>query len=292
MTTDVTVVGLGAMGAALARGFQQRGLTVTVWNRTAAKTTPLADEGAQVADSVPDAVAASPLLVTCLMNYDQSFELFADPTAQANLAGRTVINTASASPREVREFADFAAGAGAGYIDGKLMTYPAGIGRPDTVILTSGDSSLFQTHRDALTALGGGLTHLSDDVTAAATVYQAVWVYYYSGLFGFMESAAYLERSGVSIDTFLSLAERASVDLGRHLTDVTRRVQAGNYAGDQAAVGTYVDGFRIMSEAFADAGVESEMLKAIRALTDRANQVHPTEDIAALVEVLAHGELG
>lgn len=34
---EVTVIGLGAMGSALARAFIKAGHTVTVWNRTAAR---------------------------------------------------------------------------------------------------------------------------------------------------------------------------------------------------------------------------------------------------------------
>ena len=35
--TDVTMIGLGAMGSALARAFIGAGHSVTVWNRTAAR---------------------------------------------------------------------------------------------------------------------------------------------------------------------------------------------------------------------------------------------------------------
>lgn len=56
----VTLIGLGDMGSALARAFLANRHRVTVWNRTAAKATPLVQAGAQQAKSVED----GPLLVT------------------------------------------------------------------------------------------------------------------------------------------------------------------------------------------------------------------------------------
>jgi len=43
--SDITVIGLGLMGSALARAFQNAGHSLTVWNRTAAKMQPFIDNG-------------------------------------------------------------------------------------------------------------------------------------------------------------------------------------------------------------------------------------------------------
>jgi 3-hydroxyisobutyrate dehydrogenase len=55
---QIGVAGLGAMGSAIAARLMEVGHQVTVWNRTAAKTKPLADACAKVAAS-PSAVAGS-----------------------------------------------------------------------------------------------------------------------------------------------------------------------------------------------------------------------------------------
>ena len=59
--TDVTMIGLGAMGSALARAFIGAGHSVTVWNRTAARMKPLVSLGATAASSPADAAIASPV---------------------------------------------------------------------------------------------------------------------------------------------------------------------------------------------------------------------------------------
>ncbi|HEU4538469.1 MAG TPA: NAD(P)-binding domain-containing protein, partial [Polyangiaceae bacterium] len=45
--SSTTIIGLGQMGATLARLLLERGAPVTVWNRTAARAAPLAALGAR-----------------------------------------------------------------------------------------------------------------------------------------------------------------------------------------------------------------------------------------------------
>ena len=58
--SDVTVVGLGAMGFALARALVKDGHDVTVWNRTASRAEPLVKEGAALAPDLASAVPLAP----------------------------------------------------------------------------------------------------------------------------------------------------------------------------------------------------------------------------------------
>ena len=55
MKLNVSVVGLGFMGSALAHSLITEGFAVTVWNRTRAKAEPLQKMGAQLAASVEEA---------------------------------------------------------------------------------------------------------------------------------------------------------------------------------------------------------------------------------------------
>jgi 3-hydroxyisobutyrate dehydrogenase len=63
---QIGVAGLGAMGSALAARLLEVGHQVTVWNRTAAKTKPLADAGAKVAATPAALAAACEAIVTIL----------------------------------------------------------------------------------------------------------------------------------------------------------------------------------------------------------------------------------
>ena len=69
MTEDlrVAVIGLGKMGAGIARNIQKAGFPLTVYNRTASKTQPFVDAGAAMATSAREAAAGADVVLTSLM---------------------------------------------------------------------------------------------------------------------------------------------------------------------------------------------------------------------------------
>ena len=87
--TDVSVVGLGVMGSALARTLLGSGYSVTVWNRSAEKIPPLTEAGAVPAKTVAEAVSASPATITCIGSHDQTRALLED--VGDGLSGKTLI---------------------------------------------------------------------------------------------------------------------------------------------------------------------------------------------------------
>jgi len=64
--SDVTVIGLGNMGAALTWAIYGAGHAVTVWNRSPARSKPFSDEAITVARDVASAVEASSVIVVCI----------------------------------------------------------------------------------------------------------------------------------------------------------------------------------------------------------------------------------
>ena len=72
--SDITVIGLGAMGLALARTLLEAGRNVTVWNRSPEKIQPLMALGARGPSNFGEALAASPQIIVCLSDYDTTTE--------------------------------------------------------------------------------------------------------------------------------------------------------------------------------------------------------------------------
>jgi 3-hydroxyisobutyrate dehydrogenase len=64
--TSVAVIGAGIMGSAMARNLVAAGLNTRVWDRSASATGALAEAGAVVAASVPEAVKDADVVITML----------------------------------------------------------------------------------------------------------------------------------------------------------------------------------------------------------------------------------
>src|SRR5882672_3813154 len=98
--SDISSLGLGLMGSAVARSFVNAGHRLTVWNRSASKARLFVQLGASAAGSVPAGVAASPIVVVCIDSYRTTHALFDKPEVISLLPGRIIVQLTTGSPGE------------------------------------------------------------------------------------------------------------------------------------------------------------------------------------------------
>lgn len=98
----IGVAGVGRMGAAIALRLMETGHALTVWNRSAEKTKPLANIGAQVAKSPAELASAVEAVITILTNsaamadvYDGAAGLLA-----GDIEGKLIIEMSTVQPHE------------------------------------------------------------------------------------------------------------------------------------------------------------------------------------------------
>ncbi len=160
--SEISMIGLGAMGSALARALVKASHSVTVWNRTAQKMAPLVELGADGAEGVLEPVQASPLIMICIDNYAATNQLLSSDDVVPHLSGRTVIQLSTGTPKEARDSEIWLKDRGVDYLDGAIDFYPGGIGAADARILFSGSKTAFQRSEAFLTCLGGDLRYLGE----------------------------------------------------------------------------------------------------------------------------------
>src|SRR3979409_1294296 len=123
---DVGFIGLGHMGAPMARNLLKAGHRVTVYNRTRGKAEALAREGAQVVDRVADACRGD-VLITMLSD-DTAVEgvVFGDGGALYSLGRNAIhISMSTISVALSDRLAEAHGKAGQGYVAAPVF------GRPD-----------------------------------------------------------------------------------------------------------------------------------------------------------------
>ncbi|GAB3972986.1 NAD(P)-dependent oxidoreductase [Plantactinospora veratri] len=282
-TTPVTVVGLGLMGRALAGTFLRNGHPTTVWNRTADKAAELVAEGARLADSPADAVAASPLVLVCVSNYDAVHELL-DPLGDA-LDGRVLVNLTSGTSAAARETADRMARRGAGYLDGAIMAVPPAIGTAEATLLYSGPRATFDQHESTLRLLGAGTTYLGADHGLSALYDVALLGVMWSVLNGFLSGAALVGTAGVDASTFAGIAGPLAGTVRDWLPDLARQVDNGDYQVRDATIDTHLAAMEHLVQESESLGVNADLPKVVKALTDRAvADGYGGSDYAAMME--------
>ncbi|MFG3101484.1 NAD(P)-dependent oxidoreductase [Streptomyces sp. NPDC048182] len=227
----VTVLGLGPMGRALAGAFLAAGLRTTVWNRTPGHADDLTARGARAAASAGEAVAASPLTVVCVVNYDASDAVLRQDAVSTALKGRTLVNLSADTPDRARDTADWAAAHGIRYLDGAIMTPAPSIGTESAVFLYSGPEELYEEHRPALAALGGTHTRLGAEAGRAAAFDLALLDVFWTAMAGFTHAVALARAEGVTASELAPFAAGIAAILPPLFTEFAADIDAGTYAG-------------------------------------------------------------
>jgi predicted dinucleotide-binding enzyme len=104
MNYNVTVVGAGRMGSALATALFHMGFATTVWNRTGAKTMELSRLGLNVAQSLQESVQVADIVVVSVSDYSSTRPLLRHPDIEKALRGKIVVQLSSGSPRKPGHF--------------------------------------------------------------------------------------------------------------------------------------------------------------------------------------------
>lgn len=283
--SDVTVIGLGAMGSALAETFLARGLQVTVWNRSPERAEPLVAKGAAKAGSPGEAIRASQLVVVSVLDYQAVREIL--ESAKDGLDDRTLVNLTNGTPGQARELAVWADRHGARYVDGAVMVTPEMVGGPEAFLLYSGTHAAYLAHEDTLAKLGSG-TWVGTDAGLGA-LYDLALLSAMFGMFGgYLHAAALLRSETIPVaevtPTIMELL-KAMIAL---LPQTASEIDSGVYPQPTSNNAMMAAGLRNIVDGSREQHVRADLMEPLRALFERAAAEGLGErDISALVPLLA-----
>lgn len=266
--SPVTVLGLGAMGRALAHAFLGAGHPTTVWNRSPGRAGDLVIAGATEAPSVAAAVAASPVTVVCVLDRGAVEAVF--QAAGGALSGTTVVNLTSSTPDDARALARHARAAGARYLDGKIMVPTPLIGTADAWVIYAGDRAVYDHQKATLQALGGQADLLGDDDGLASLHDLAMLDVFFNGVAAFLHATALVSADGVTARDFLPHALRVLSVLQVSLEGAARDVDAGHYPGDEDNLVMDSRALDHIVEVSAARGVDPTLPEVVRTLAHTA----------------------
>jgi 3-hydroxyisobutyrate dehydrogenase-like beta-hydroxyacid dehydrogenase len=281
----VTVLGLGAMGTALANALLAAGHPTTVWNRTPAKTTALVDGGAVAAATPAEAISASRLIVVCLLDYTSVRDVL-EPAAD-ELSGRVLVNLTSGTPAQARELAAWAADHSVDYVDGGIMAVPPMIGSPPAFVLYSGSCSAFDTYRPVLDVFGAS-TYVAADPGGAALQDIALLSAMYGQMMGVLHAFALVRSGGVEATAFAPLLNSWLTAMSGFTEEAARQIDAGDYGGEVvSSLGMQAAAFGHLLQAATEQGVSPELIAPLEPLLQRrVADGHGAENVAGVVELL------
>lgn len=288
---SVGVIGLGAMGGALADALLAKGFPVTVWNRTPQKAARFRDLGATVAETVVETACAADVLVVCVMGHATTMTSILKAEVAAALKGKMLVQLTSIKSAEAPELDRWAEAHGVACLQGCILVYPDDVRAGEATVLYTGSKSDFDAAYPMLEAMGGHPV-LVGDRPGLATEIETAWLcFLFPAVMSFLHGVAVCRATDVPVETYmqdcvLPLLRRGTV---ANMVERTGRMCAARrYDRDiQATVDVWHSGLAGIVDRLDRLGANAAHFKAMHAaLGDAIARGLDGQDPAAVSETM------
>lgn len=162
MSEKIGFIGMGIMGAGMARNLIDKGFDVTVWNRTPGRMDTLIEAGATAATSPRDVAARTGIVMICVSDTPdvQQVVLGEDGCLEGLQPGSLVVDHSTISPSATLELAEAVEGKGSHWIDAPISGGSEGAAKGTLAIMVGGDRAQVERARPYLDAYGTTITHV------------------------------------------------------------------------------------------------------------------------------------
>jgi len=276
-TDAVTVLGAGALGAAMAARLGETNYEVRLWNRTPEKAQAVASHAAGVTavTSVGDAVRRASVIFTVLRDGDAVTEVMDEALGKVD-QDAVWVQASTVGPQSARTLAGLAQQHGIAYLDAPVSgsTAPARSGK--LVWLVAGDDGALRRARRALDDLGSSVLHVGAGVEGSSLK---------------LAINAWMTASTVAISDVLALCDALGIDHESFVNALEAGPLAMPYALQKLQLmddQSYQPGFAV-ELALKDidlAGASVGLSPLLQTVRDRLGQTvaagHGNDDLAAI----------
>jgi len=210
--STIGFLGLGAIGAPMARHLPAHGFDLIVWNRTRERADQLASTvRARVARTPAEAAREADVVITCLPTSREVEGLLDGPDGLlAGLrSGATLVDCTSGDPATSRRIATRLGERGIAFVDAPVSGGKRGAEEGSLTVMCGGDAAVVERVRPVLAAFGKSIVHCGDvgagDMVKA--VNQALLAIH---IWATGEGLATLAKAGVDARTALEVINASS----------------------------------------------------------------------------------
>ena len=262
--SDVSVIGCGAMGSAIAETLAERDTRVTVWNRTRERAASLAGPRITVAASVDEVIARSPVAIVCVAGYEVASTLLED--VGESRRGKTIVGVSFVSPDQASELAGRMQSVDGSYLDMEILGYPRDVRAGEAYLYLSGDRASFDDGRSLFEKLGT-VSYVDDTPGAAFVSGMAVLLPYLPMAVGMFQGATLAERHDISLEWY---ADAVRELYPRHIDELLETIGSERDPADpsnvEASVRTWRDGAAEYAAYLESAGLDAGVYRALHRL--------------------------
>jgi 3-hydroxyisobutyrate dehydrogenase-like beta-hydroxyacid dehydrogenase len=203
-------IGTGLMGRPMAERLLQEGYSLFAYNRTAFKAAALRKAGAQLAGSPQQALEEATCVVLMLTDARAIHQVLFKGLSSGALAGRTVIQMGTISPRESERIQAKVQAAGGDYLEAPVLGSIGPARSGDLIVMVGASVEQFDRWRDLLTCFGPD-PFLVGPVGMAAALKLALNQLIASQMAAFSLSVGLVQRQGVPVEAFMRVLKQSTL---------------------------------------------------------------------------------
>ena len=286
----IAVLSTGAMGSAFAKTFLKNGLSVTVWNRTQEKATPLVEFGAKLADTVKQAVEQSDVIFALPNPYSVLQDYLLNEEVKSSLADKDIVIMSSCkSMDEPQQTLTWLESAGARMVEGKIFAFPSDIGLAHTQLAYCGHATSFEHIKPLLDCLGQA-NYLGEAITHAFVFESALTSWYLSNTGALLNGVALCKAANLPADTFVKACMAATNNIDAYMqTVVNKMLPSQNYQPEEygtASIAGMAEVLEHFAQTFHQHNVEPTLLDSILPVMNKQTELGKGHlDMGSLIEL-------
>ncbi len=231
----VAFIGLGTMGAGMAKNILKAGHELTVHNRSRQKEEPLAAEGAARAQSPSQAASNARIIVICVSDTPdvEDIVLGNEGIIDGAREGAVVVDMSTISPAATRRIAKKLGKKGVKMLDAPVSGGPEGANNGTLAIMVGGEDADFKTALPVLETMGKTVTHVG--AIGAGQITKAINQIIISGTY-------------LTVAEGLTLGMKAGLDMEKVIQAISGGAASSwvlHNRGANVVANTYPLGFRV-----------------------------------------------
>jgi 3-hydroxyisobutyrate dehydrogenase len=264
----VTVIGTGLMGRPLAERLLAAGHEVTVFNRTREKAAALAGQGAKVAASAREAVAASEVVVFMLRDAAAIRGLIEEAGRLPDLSGKTIVQMSTIGSADSQALLADVRRAGGDYLEAPVLGSTPQAKDGKLLVLVGATPELFERFHDFLRAFGPEPLRVGEAGQAAA-LKLAMNQLIAAEAAAFSLSLGLVRRKGIDVDLFMKVLRQSALHAPTFDAKLPRYL-AHDYENPNFPTALLLKDLDLVRQEAEAVGLGTTALDGVRAVVEKA----------------------
>ena len=240
---NISVIGLGAMGYALAKTLLESNSKVSVWNRTLSKSQGLKNKGAHICLSPIEAFEDSEIIIVCLSNYEAWNNIIDSNQIDIDLNKKTIVQLTSGSIEEVKVHSDWVKKHNGNLLEGAIISFPSEIGTKNSSIILAGNNGVIENCKDTISLLFPIHTNLGSNLIGPTVLSRALVSGVLAGLIGMINGVAICQKADITLDHFKNIyIERINSMINQESKRIIEAIGAKDTKSTEASISAWGHG--------------------------------------------------